>query len=91
MFPVGTLTGVILSRAADAEAACRAHAIVVLTELAVPAGRCLAITPERLRRSGTLALRVTAGGIAMEVTHPGHRLWSRDGVKDPVPFFAAAQ
>ncbi|PLL13006.1 competence protein [Tabrizicola sp. TH137] len=91
VFALGTGTGVILSRPEQAEAACRAHAIVVMEAGPLPQGACLAVTPERLRRSGTLAVMVTGDGMALRVTHPGRRLWSRDGVDDPARFFAAGQ
>lgn len=91
VFALGTGTGVILSRPEQAEAACRAHAVVVLETGPLPEGDCLAVTPERLRRSGTLAVVVTGDGLRLRVTHPGRRLWSRDGVDDPARFFAAGQ
>lgn len=88
VFVVGSGTGVILSLPAAAEAACAAHALVVMDEGAVPRGDCLVVTQERLQQSGTLALDRDGG---LRVTHPGRRLWSRDGVVDPARFFAADQ
>ena len=91
IFAVGAGTGVILSRPEGAEAACAAHGVVVMEAGPLPRGPCLAVTPDRLRQSGTLAITIGAGGIALRVTHPGRRLWSRDGVLDPARFFAADQ
>jgi len=89
VFPLGEGTGVILSRPEAAVTACRAHLVVVMEEGPVPEGDCVTVTPERLRQSGTLAIRALDGGLDLTASHPGQRLWSRDGVEDPARFFAA--
>lgn len=88
VFVVGEGTGVILSRPEAAGAACVAHDIVVMEDGPTPPGDCLVVTPERLARSGTLAIMQDGG---LRVTHQGLRLWSRHGVRDPARFFAADQ
>lgn len=92
VFAIGGRRGVILREGGDATEACRLFALLVLMEeMPLPKGDCLIVTPERLGRSGTLAIAAAGGGLRVTATHSGNRPWSRGGIEDPARLLAAGQ
>ncbi|WP_233516995.1 ComEC/Rec2 family competence protein [Pseudotabrizicola alkalilacus] len=79
-FAAAGVTGVALkgkaAAARVAEACAMADLVVVSVPVEVVPEGCILLDPERLRGSGTLALYPVAGGLRVEPTFGGQRVWS---------------
>jgi competence protein ComEC len=85
---LGTILYVGASDAATAATDCAAAAVLIAPNWqAAPEGRCLFVGPDRLRRDGALAIRITPDGpvVTGALALSRGRPWTRDRAAPPEP------